>query len=94
MSKIFCNFAPQNQIKYDFMETATRTLQVTLPIADASFLRRLSGNMGWQIRTQRTPRNYYESAAFYRDLDKAEQDIAAGKGLRVDSKEALDAMFS
>ena len=76
------------------METATRTLQVTLPVTDASFLRRLSGNMGWQIRTQRTPRNYYESAAFYRDLDKAEQDIAAGKGLRVDSKEALDAMFA
>ena len=76
------------------METATRTLQVTLPVADASFLRRLSGNMGWQIKAQRAPRNYYESAAFYRDLDKAEQDIAAGKGLRVDSKEALDAMFS
>ena len=76
------------------MEAATRTLQVTLPAADASFLRRLSGNMGWTVRTKRIRRDYYESPAFYRDLQMAEQDIAAGKGLRVDSKEALDAMFS
>ena len=76
------------------MEATLRTLQVTLPLTDASFLRRLSGNMGWKVKTQRTPRNYYESPAFYRDLNQAEQDIAAGKGLRVDSKEALDAMFS
>jgi len=75
------------------MDAAVRTLQVTLPVADASFLRRLSGKMGWQVRTQRKPRNYYESPAFYRDLKAAEQDIAEGKGLRVDSKEALDAMF-
>lgn len=76
------------------MEATMRTVQVTLPVADAAFLRRQSRNMGWHITTIRMPRNYYESAAFYRDLDKAEQDIAAGKGLRVDSKEALDAMFS
>ena len=76
------------------MEATFRTLQVTLPAADASFLRRLSGNMGWQVRTQRKSRSYYESPAFYRDLKVAEQDIAEGKGLRVDSKEALDAMFS
>ena len=76
------------------METATRTLQVTLPISDASFLRRLSDNMGWTVKTQRTRRNYYESPAFYRDLQAAEQDIVEGKGMRVDSKEALDAMFS
>ena len=76
------------------MEAPTRTLQVTLPLTDAAFLRRLSGNMGWQVKTQRKARgSYYESAAFYRDLEAAEQDIAEGKGLRVDSKEALDAMF-
>ena len=75
------------------METATRTLYVTLPAADASFLRRLSGNMGWQVRTQRKRPDYYESLDFYRDLDKAENDIKQGKGVRVDSKEALDAMF-
>ena len=76
------------------MEAILRTLQVTLPLTDASFLRRLSSNMGWKVKTQRAPRNYYESPAFHRDLNQAEQDIAAGKGLRVDSKEALDAMFS
>ena len=76
------------------MEATLRTLQVTLPLADASFLRRLSGNMGWTVKAQRTPRNYYESPAFYRDLEQAEHDIKAGKGMRVDSKEALDAMFA
>jgi len=76
------------------MEAATRTLQVTLPIADAPFLRRLSGNMGWKIQSRRVTRDYYESPAFYRDLEVAERDIKAGKGKRVDSKEALDAMFA
>ena len=76
------------------MEATMRTLQVTLPVADASFLRRLSGNMGWQVRTERKYRNYYESPAFYRDLREAEQDIANGKGLRVDSKESLNALFA
>ena len=75
------------------METATRTLSVTLPASDATFLRRLSGNMGWQVRTLRTKSDYYESLDFYRDLDKAENDIKQGRGVRVDSKEALDAMF-
>ena len=51
--------------------------------------------MRWQIKTQRrrASKSYYESAAFYRDLDAAEQDIKAGKGVRVESKDALDAMF-
>lgn len=39
------------------METAMRTLQITLPVADAAFLRRQSRNMGWQITTVRPPRN-------------------------------------
>ena len=38
--------------------------------------------------------NYYESREFYRDLDAAEQDIAAGKGVRVSSKQDLDALFA
>ena len=83
------------------MNTMTRTVQVTLPLADASFLRRLSSNMGWQIATQRSTirsrrpvqTDYYESPQFYKDIDEAEQDIAQGKGLRVNSKEALDALF-
>jgi hypothetical protein len=83
------------------METAMRTLQVTLPASDAVFLRRLSGNMGWQIATKRSkvcrrtpPVDYYQSEQFYHDLEVAEQDIASGKGLRVSSKQELDALFA
>ena len=78
----------------------TRTVQITLPVADASFLRRLSGNMGWQMVPQRAAtkrrscsKDYYQSEQFYRDLEAAEQDIANGKGLRVSNKEELDALF-
>ena len=83
------------------MEATMRTLQVTLPASDAVFLRRLSGNMGWQIATKRTnrhreplPVDYYHSKQFYQDLQSAEQDIANGKGLRVSSKQELDALFA
>jgi len=31
---------------------------------------------------------------FYQDLDAAEQDIAYGKGVRVSSKQELDALFA
>lgn len=37
-------------------------------------------------------KNYYESAEFYKDLDSAEQDIAQGKGIVIDGKDALDAL--
>ena len=83
------------------MEAAMRTLQVTLPASDAVFLRRLSGNMGWQVATKRPTRHrellpvdYYKSEQFYHDLEAAEQDIANGKGLRVSSKQELDALFA
>ena len=75
------------------METAMRTLQITLPLSDAAFLRRLSGNMGWKVQSQRKKRDYYDSPEFIRDLEAAKRDIAQGKGVRVDSKEAIDAMF-
>lgn len=35
------------------MAATMRTLQVTLPLADAAFLRRQSRNMGWHIVTLR-----------------------------------------
>ena len=85
----------RHQVKKNtIMEAAMRTLQITLPLSDAAFLRRMSGNMGWTIKTQHTPRGYYDSPTFYRDIDAAERDIAAGKGVRIDSKEALDALFT
>lgn len=93
-------FAPDFKKGGLSMETTMRTLQITLPASDAVFLRRLSGNMGWQIATKRSkvrrgalPVDYYCSEQFYRDLDAAEQDIANGKGLRVSSKQELDALF-
>ena len=76
------------------MNAATRTIQITLPLSDAAFLRRQSKAMGWTVKTLRESRAYYESPEFYRDLDAAEHDISAGKGVRVDSDEALDALFS
>ena len=83
------------------MAALMRTIQVTLPASDAVFLRRLSGNMGWQITTKRSnvrrstrSVDYYQSEQFYRDLESAEQDIANGKGLRVSSKQELDALFA
>ena len=82
------------------MEATMRTLQVTLPASDAVFLRRLSGNMGWQIAPKRATRcrtthaDYYKSEQFYKDLDAAELDIANGKGLEVSSKQELDALFA
>ncbi|MCQ2342173.1 MAG: hypothetical protein MJZ75_01580 [Paludibacteraceae bacterium] len=33
------------------MATTERTIQVTLPLIDARYLRRLSANMGWKIAT-------------------------------------------
>lgn len=38
------------------METAMRTLQVTLPLTDVAFLRHQSRGMGWKIATVRAPR--------------------------------------
>ena len=52
-------------------------------------LSRLQGVSSVRVRN-----NYYESREFYHDLDKAEQDIAAGKGVRVSSKQDLDALFA
>jgi hypothetical protein len=101
MSEIFCNFAAELIERTKSMETAMRTVQITLPLADASFLRRLSGNMGWQITAHRAvthrrscSKSYYQSEQFYHDLETAEQDIANGKGLRVSSKQELDALFA
>ena len=46
------------------------------------------------VSSIRVHNNYYESREFYNDLDTAEQDIANGKGIRVSSKQELDALFS
>ena len=45
-------------------------------------------------RRQPLHADYYQSEQFYRDIETAEQDIANGKGLRVGSKQELDALFA
>ena len=62
------------------MEATMRTLQVTLPAPSK--------------RREVLPVGYYQSEQFYHDLESAEQDIANGKGLRVSSKQELDALFA
>ena len=65
------------------MEATMRTIQVTLPIADAAFLRRQSRNMGWQITTIRSPRVQHPKvemteAEFRAKLEHSSAQAAAG----------------
>ena len=65
------------------MEATMRTLQVTLPVADAAFLRRQSRNMGWQIITVRSPRSQQPKVAmteeeFRAKLEHSSAQAAAG----------------
>ena len=68
------------------MEATMRTLQVTLPLADAAFLRRQSRNMGWQVATVRKPRKKGS-------LERAIEDIRAGRVYQADSVEDLMAQL-
>ena len=75
-----------NSKKATSMETTTRTVQITLPVADAAFLRRQSRNMGWQISTVRTPR---KSGS----LERAIEAVRAGRVYQADSVEDLMALL-
>lgn len=79
------------------MKTSTlnSTAQMIIDIQDYSVvkdLKRLLSRVEG-IGKISVKKNYYESAEFYKDLDSAEQDIAQGKGIVIDSKDALDALF-
>ena len=74
------------------MEAATRTLQITLPLSDASFLRRQSRNMGWLVTTVRSIRkqrpakfDITKTAAF----KEAVADVEAGRVTKYDSVKDL-----
>ena len=77
-------------------------MQVTVPASDATFLRHLSGKMGWSLRNVRAAKAhkteaedaYFESPQFYQDLDAAEQDIEAGKGVSVRGIDELNALLA
>ena len=65
------------------MEAATRTLQVTLPIADAPFLRHQSRKMGWEVTTVRTrrvtqPKVQMTEKEFRAKLEHSSSQAAAG----------------
>jgi len=68
------------------MKAVTRTVQITLPLVDAAFLRRQSRNMGWQITTIRTPRKKGS-------LERAIEDVRAGRVYQADSVEDLMAQL-
>ena len=77
------------------MEAAVRTLQVTLPVADASFLRRLSRNMGWQVITIRSPRQQQPKVKmtkdeFFAKLEHSSAQAAEGKTIRIHVDESSE----
>ena len=77
------------------MEATMRTVQVTLPIADAAFLRRQSRNMGWQIVTVRPPRAKKPKVAmtqeeFRAKLEHSSAQAAQGKTIRMHENESSE----
>ena len=68
------------------MEATMRTLQITLPVGDAAFLRRQSRNMGWQVSTIRTSHKRGS-------LERAIEDVRAGRVYQADSVEDLMAQL-
>ena len=75
------------------MEATMRTLQITLPIADAAFLRRQSRNMGWQIVTVRSPQVQQPKIAmtqeeFRAKLEHSSAQAAEGKTIRMNANES------
>lgn len=70
--------------------------QIVINVQDNAIvkdLRRLLSRMQG-VSSVYVKKNYYESREFYQDLDAAERDIADGKGVRVNSSQELDALFS
>lgn len=77
------------------MEATMRTVQVTLPIADAAFLRRQSRNMGWQIITVRSPRTQQPKVAMTKEefrakLEHSSAQATQGKTIRMHENETSE----
>lgn len=77
------------------MEATMRTVQVTLPVADAAFLRRQSRNMGWQIVTVRPPRTQQPKVAmtqeeFRAKLEHSSAQAAQGQTIRMHENESSE----
>jgi len=77
------------------MQATMRTVQVTLPVADAAFLRRQSRNMGWQITTIRAPRIQQPKIQmteeeFRAKLEQSSAKAAAGMYVEKRPNETMD----
>ena len=77
------------------MEAATRTLQVTLPIADASFLRHQSRRMGWKVTAIRPcratmPKVQMTMEEFRAKLEHSSAQAAEGKTIRMLAEESSE----
>lgn len=75
--------------------TIPTTSQMVIDIHDASIIRDLKHLLAriQGVGTVKVTNNYYESQEFYADLDAAEKDIRAGKGVRINNAQELDALF-
>ena len=100
ISEKSCTFAGKIDMKGNKTMVATNlsqtATQMIVNIDDRSIvndIRRLLTRIKG-VSSVRVRNNYYESREFYQDLDAAEQDIANGKGVRVSSKQELDALFA
>lgn len=65
---------------------------VTIPKVDLKRFKGLIKAMGWSCEKNET--EYYESDQFYQDIDKAEADIAAGKGTVITNVAELDNLLA
>lgn len=77
------------------MEPVMRTVQITLPVADAAFLRRQSRNMGWHITTVRSkvavkPKIRMSEAEFRAKLQRSSKQAEEGKTIRMRDDETAE----
>ena len=77
------------------MEATMRTLQVTLPVVDAAFLRRQSRNMGWVVTTVRPkqvsrPKIKMTEEEFRSKLEHSSAQAAEGQTIRMQENETSE----
>ena len=65
------------------------TMAISLPKVDLKKIKAIAKAMGWTIEKM----DYYNSPQFYEEIDKAEEAIKNGEGVRVTNAQELDALF-
>ena len=74
------------------LELTRADLARTILNADADLLTKIAKYI--KRVTRRDAVDYYDSAQFYADVDKAEEDIASGNYLSVKDSSDIDKLFS